>query len=324
MIAVSLIVCVSTDGEAQVNQKIAAGGMVVLGALAITSAAPAAEPGVESSLEIYNLATGARRVVLRIRDHIEAPNWSRDGSRLIFNAHGHLFWVPVTGGQPEIIDTGKATTNNNDHGLSPDGKFLAISDQSSGPSLVHVVPLAGGEPRQVTAIGPSYWHGWSPDGRRLAFVGMRPGGDGDIYSIAVEGGAETRLTSAPGLDDGPDYAPNGMIYFNSERSGGMQIWKMNADGSDQRRVTHDPAFGDWFPHPSPDGRWVVFLSFDGAVKGHPPNKEVSIRLIPLDESQPPRALFQLFGGQGTINVPSWSPDSAEFAFVSYKLLDGTP
>jgi len=173
-------------------------------------------------------------------------------------------------------------------------------------------------PKRVTQNSPSYWHGWSPDGTTLAFVGQR-NDDFDIYAIPVSGGQETRLTTAKGLDDGPDYAPDAsFIYFNSERTGHMQIWRMKQDGSDQKQITSDE-LNDWFPHPSPDGKWIVFLSYEKEVTGHPGNKDVTLRLMSLADRKI-TVLATLFGGQGTINVPSWSPDSKKLAFVSYQLL----
>jgi TolB protein len=287
--------------------------MVVAGAIASQT------PDVESTLEIIDVATGARTVVYRALEHFEAPNWSQDGKFLVFNRAGRLFQVPTAGGTPEAIDTGTANRLNNDHGFSPDGRLLAISHSPERQSLIYVVPASGGEPRLVTPLGPSYWHGWSPDGRKLTYCAQR-NGEFDIYTIPVEGGAETRLTTAPGLDDGPDYTADGrFIYFNSERGGVMRIWRMAADGSRQEQVTSDEAYADWFPHPSPDGRWIVFLSYDRAVKGHPANHDVVLRLMPLAGGTP-KVIAKLFGGQGTINVPSWSPDSSRFAFVSYRLI----
>ena len=281
---------------------------------------PVEEPVTESSLEIISIETGERRVVYRAKDHFEAPNWSRDGKYLLFNSHGRLYTVPVTGGQPRLLDTGFAIKCNNDHGISPDGNWLAISDNSRGEgSRIYILPITGGEPRLVTDKAPSYWHGWSPDGKTLVYPARR-NDEFDIYTIPVEGGEETRLTDAPGLDDGSDYTPDGeYIYFNSVRTGVMKIWRMRADGSNQEQMTFNEEYADWFPHPSPDGKWVVFLSYDKSVEGHPPDKDVVLRIMPLSGGEP-RVLAELFGGQGTINVPSWAPDSRHFAFVSYRLV----
>jgi TolB protein len=277
-------------------------------------------PTLYSTLETISIESTDRRVVHVAPERFEAPNWSRDGSFLIFNQSGSLFKIPVEGGTPKQIDTGFANRCNNDHGISPDGIWLAISDQSQGEhkSLVYVLSILGGVPKQITQGSPSYWHGWSPDGTTLAFVGER-NGNFDIYTIPMAGGEETRLTTAKGLDDGPDYAPDGsFIYFNSERTGQMQIWRMKPDGSSQEQVTSDE-FNNWFPHPSPDGRWIVFLSYDKEVKGHPENKDVTLRLMSLADRKI-TILAKLFGGQGTINVPSWSPNSKSLSFVSYQLL----
>lgn len=292
--------------------------LAVLALLAPAGAASGQEPELESALEVLDVDTGERRVVYRVRGHIEAPNWSPDGRTLLFNRDGRIWTIPAGGGEPRLLDTGSATRVNNDHGISPDGTRLVISDQSraDGGSRIYVLPIEGGEPRLVTPLAPSYWHGWSPDGRTLAYVGQRDG-EFDIYTIPVEGGEETRLTTAPGLDDGPDYSPDGRhIWFNSVRTGTMQIWRMAADGSAQKQMTFD-AWNDWFPHPSPDGRWVVFLSYEPGVEGHPANRHVRLRIMPAEGGEP-RVLAELFGGQGTINVPSWAPDSRRFAFVSYR------
>jgi Tol biopolymer transport system component len=172
-------------------------------------------------------------------------------------------------------------------------------------------------PTRITESFPSYWHGWSPDGKTLAFCGQRDGAFG-IFTIPAAGGKETRMTTTSGLDDGPDYSPDGQfIYFNSDRTGLMQIWRMKSDGSELTQITQDE-FNNWFPHVSPDGKLLVFLSYNHDVKGHPPNKEVTLRLMSLGDGKISR-LTKLFGGQGTINVPSWSPDSKHLAFVSYQL-----
>jgi TolB protein len=277
-------------------------------------------PTLYSTLETISIESTDRRVVHVASERFEAPNWSRDGSYLLFNQSGSLFKIPVTGGTPQKIDTGFANRCNNDHGISPDGRWLAISDQSQGEhkSFVYLVSILGGVPKRITQDSPSYWHGWSPDGTTLAFVGDR-NGDFDIYTIPVTGGDEKRLTTAKGLDDGPDYAPDAsFIYFNSERTGQMQIWRMKPDGSSQERITSDE-FNNWFPHPSPDGKWIVFLSYGKDVTGHPENQDVTLRLMSLADRKI-TILAKLFGGQGTINVPSWSPDGKRLSFVSYQLL----
>jgi TolB protein len=275
----------------------------------------------ESTLEVLsNSAADRHRVVYRARRHFEAPNWSPDGRYLLLNGDGRLYTIPVEGGEPKLLDTGVATRCNNDHGFSPDGKWLAISDQHDGPSRIYVLPGTGGAPRLVTPLGPSYWHGWSPDGRTLVYCAERSG-NYDVYAIPVEGGPERRLTTAEGLDDGPEYSPDGKyIYFNSERTGLMKIWRMKPDGSEQEQVTFDPDYADWFAHPSPDGKMLLFLSYSKDVKGHPASQDVALRCIALPDGKP-KVLYQLFGGQGTINVPSWSPDSRSFAFVSYRFVE---
>ena len=273
---------------------------------------------VESHLEIIAADGSDRRVVYRAEKRFEAANWSRDGKYLLFNTGGKLYTLPVEGGEPRFLSTGKATRCNNDHGFSPDGRWLAISNSPGENSMIYILPAVGGAVRRVTGLGPSYWHGWSPDGKTLAYCAER-GGNFDIYTIPVEGGRERRLTDAPGLDDGPDYSPDGQwIYFNSERTGWMQLWRMHADGTGQEQVTNDD-YSNWFAHPSPDGKWLVFLSFDKHVKGHPPNKDVMLRLMPAAGGEA-HVLVKLFGGQGTMNVSSWSPDSKHLAFVSYRLL----
>lgn len=279
---------------------------------------PDEKRGRETSLEIVTVATGERRLVHRERSSFEAPNWTPDGRLLYVNRAGRIATIPVTGGEFTLLDTGGVDRCNNDHGLSFDGRWLAISSSvGKEGSKIFVLPATGGEPRLVTPLGPSYWHGWSPDGKTLIYCARREG-NFDIYALPTAGGPERRLTTAEGLDDGCEFTPDGSkIYFNSERTGGMQIWRMNPDGSQQEQVTTDPAFGDWFPHPSPDGRWLVFLSYEKGVKGHPANQNVTLRLLPLAGGKP-RVIATLFGGQGTINVPSWSPDSREVGFVSYR------
>jgi len=288
--------------------------------LAAPLAISTGQPVLYSTLETQTMASTDRRVVHVTPTRIEAPNWLKGGGSLIYNSGGRIFRLPVAGGTPEAVDTGFAARCNNDHGVSPDGTLLVISDQSQGrrQSLIYTLPVTGGRPQLITQSGPSYWHGWSPDGQTLAFCGQR-GGEFDIYTIPAAGGKETRLTTAPGLDDGPEYSPDGkFIYFNSVRSGTMQIWRMKTDGSEQEPVTADE-FNNWFPHPAPDGRRIVFLSYDKDVTGHPENKDVTLRMMTL-QTKKIDVLGRFFGGQGTINVPCWSPDGRRIAFVTYQMV----
>ena len=272
-----------------------------------------------SNLEVMEVETGKRKILYTAADSFQAPNWTKDGRALIYNRNGRLYRFDLAKKAPEPIDTGFAINNNNDHVLSFDGKMLAISHHSKddgNASIVYTVPVNGGTPRRVTAKGPSYLHGWSPDGKYLVYTGERDG-ELDIYKISARGGAETKLTNAKGLDDGPEFTPDGRyIYFNSTRSGTMQIWRMKPDGSDQEQVTNDK-YNNWFPHISPDGRWIVFLSFlkDVEPSDHPFYKHVYIRLMPV-ETMKAKVIAYVYGGQGTINVPSWSPDGKRIAFVS--------
>jgi Tol biopolymer transport system component len=272
-----------------------------------------------SSLEILDVASGNTTVVHRYDGSFQAPNWTRDGKALIYAQEGRLYRFDLASQVAEAINTGFATQNNNDHVLSFDGKMLAISNHTasdSGASIVYTVSAAGGTPQRVTAKGPSYLHGWSPDGKWLVYTGER-NDEFDVYKISASGGAEIRLTTAPGLDDGPEYTPDGaFIYFNSVRSGRMQIWRMRPDGSDQRQITDD-GFNNWFPHLSPDGKWIVYLSFtaDVAPNDHPFYQHVLLRLMPAAGGAS-RVIAYVYGGQGTINVPSWSPDGKRLAFVS--------
>jgi hypothetical protein len=278
-----------------------------------------------SVLEILEVESGRLESVHSSRRPFEAPNWTPDGA-LIYNISdrtgdwGGLCRFDLATKKETPIDTGAARKNNNDHVLSFDGTMLAISDQSAfhgGKSAIFTVPVGGGTPKPVTRLAPSYLHGWSPDGKFLTYTGGR-NGKLDIYKIASDGsGEEIRLTDAPGLNDGPEYAPDGKhIYFNSSRAGKMQLWRMKPDGRDQEQVTSDE-YNNWFPHISPDGRRIVFLSFPGEIAptDHPYYQQVYLRLMAAGGG-PARVIAYVYGGQGTINVPSWSPDSRKIAFVS--------
>lgn len=271
--------------------------------------------GIEENFRrAFVVATGAGRM--------EAPNWSRDGKTLIFNRDGRLWTIPAEGGVPAVINTGAATNCTGSHGLSPDGRWLAISCSVPGKpeTRVYIVPSGGGEPRLLTENPSSYFHSWSPDGKTIAFTRPNHHGGGNILSIPVEGGAERPLTAGNGISDDPDYSADGKwIYFNSDRAGGpMQIWRMRPDGSDPQQVTFDD-FNNWTPHPSPDGKSIVIVSYPKSVTGHPADKDVSLRILDLGSGKL-RVLVNLVGGSGSDNVPNWAPDGAHLAFVSYQTL----
>jgi len=267
-----------------------------------------------SDIELMDVDDGARRTIFRAEDSLQAPNWTPDAKTLIYNHNGRMFSLDLAKLESKGIDTGAQDHCNNDHTLSFDGRMLGIS--SGSPSLVYTLPIGGGVPRQITPIGPSYLHGWSPDGKFLLFTGER-NKEFDIYRVPSEGGPEERLTTAKGLDDGSEYTPDGKtIFFNSVRSGKMQVWRMNADGSGQTQVTDDE-FNNWFPHVSPDGKSILFISFptDIPADDHPFYKRVYLRKMPVEGGKATVVAY-LYGGQGSINVNSWSPDSKRIAFVS--------
>ncbi|GAB5464236.1 TolB family protein [Hoeflea alexandrii] len=270
-----------------------------------------------STLCICEPATGAVEELLRTNRLIEAPNWMPDGTSLIVNGDGRMFRVSLAAAELVALDTGHAVKCNNDHGISPDGSLLAISDSTdTGQSCIWVLPAAGGTPRRITAKVPSWWHGWSPDGRTLAYVGRRNGAFG-IYTIGLDGGAERLLVSGGGHYDGPDFSPDGAwIWFNSDRGDSMDLWRIPVSGGTPEQMTDDERV-NWFPHPSPDGRSVLYLSYEPGTEGHPRDRDVELRLLDSADGSI-RTLLALFGGQGTINVPCWSPDSSRFAFVRYE------
>ena len=274
-------------------------------------------------MEVMNVFDGKRKVIMESKDRFEAPNWMPDGKRLLYNSGGSIYMLPVTGGEPEKLNTDTVKRNNNDHGISFDGKMLAISSQRLGlpgyGSTVYILPLTGGQPRLLTEQTPSYWHGWNPNGKDVVIVGQRNGSNiFNIYKVDVKDRKETPLTTnTTGHVDGPEYSPDGKyIYYNANASGTMQVWRMKPDGSDKEQLTFDE-YNNWFPHISPDGKWMVMISFGTDIdpNGHPANKRVMLRLMPVNGGAP-KVIAYLYGGQGTINVNSWSPDSKSIAFVS--------
>lgn len=277
-------------------------------------------------LETVDIASGERQVVLRdsgtMEAHIEAPNWSPDGQYLLVNKGGRLYRVPLENPRLLPLGTDFATACNNDHGFSFDGQTLLLSHNDTvvgGQSRIFKMPVSGGRPVLITENFPSYWHGISPGGQIAVYCAGR-NDEWDVYAISTGGGPEKRLTDAPGLDDGPEYSPDGRyIYFNSHRTGRMHIWRMNAGGTGQTQLTFDE-YDNWFAHPSPDGKWLVFISYLEDQQGqHPFGRDVKLRLMNLGTGEISDITNVFFGGQGTINVPSWSPDSRRLAFVRFEL-----
>jgi len=274
-----------------------------------------------STLQTIGIEENFRRalVVTTGPGRMEAPNWSKDGKTLIFNRDGKIWKVAAAGGEPLEVNTGVATKCTGSHGLSPDGKLLAISCSTpeKPETRIYIVPAEGGEPKVLTQTAWSYFHGWSPDGKTIAFTRPDHKGGGNIFVIPAEGGAEKALTSGSGISDDPDYSADGKwIYFNSDRGGSMQIWKMKPDGGGAEQVTNDE-YGNWTPHPSPDGQSVLILSYPKGVKGHPTNTDISFRILNVADGKL-RALVEVVGGAGSDNTPNWAPDGKHFGFVSFE------
>jgi len=272
-----------------------------------------------SLLEVMEVANGHRTVLAGAEGSWQAPNWTPDGKTLIYNSSGKLYNFDLATRESTVLNTDFVTKNNNDHVLTFDGKQLGISssaEENKGQSVVYSVPVTGGIPKKITTESPSYFHGWSPDSRFMLYTGQR-NGDFDIYKISKDGGNEIRLTDAKGLDDGSEYSPDGkFIYFCSTRTGTMQVWRMDPDGKNQTQLTFD-SLNNWFPHVSPDNKWLVFITFPKEVPAdsHPFYQRVYLRMMPVGGGEV-KVIGYLYGGQGTINVPSWSPDSKKIAFVS--------
>lgn len=274
-----------------------------------------------SHIEIMEVATGHRKIIYSEDRSLQAPNWTPDNKSLIYNAEGKLYKYCLKEGTVSELNTGEQIHNNNDHVLSWGGDQIAISnhDGEDRISTIYVLPVEGSDkPTRISnpEDGHSFLHGWSIDNNNIIFTGNR-NGQYDIWSINVKTHEETQLTNLATLDDGAEVSPDGKwIYYNSVRTGTMQIWRMKADGSKQTQVTFDE-YNDWFPHFSPDGQWITYLSFPEDIdpNEHPFYKDVYLRLMPSSGGVP-KTIAYIYGGQGTINVPSWSPDGKYVAFVS--------
>ena len=288
-----------------------------------------------ASLMTIGIDGSEPRVVCESAD-IQAPNWTPDGKWLVCNGSiggsKTLMRIAVDGStQPEKIPTGDVKVTSNDHILSPDGKTIYITANGH----LYSVPFEGGTPRRISNEHPAvsafkyFLHGISPDGNTLGYVGVNgvgddPWGRSDLYTIPSVGGPDIRLTNTPAPDDGPEFSSDGKwIYFNSELNakipGHSQCYRMKPDGTVIEQLTHDDRV-NWFPHVSPDGQWIVYLSYLSGTVKHPPNKDVILRRMKPDGSEQ-ADIIAFNGGQGTINVNSWSPESKRFAFVKYTIVE---
>jgi len=273
-----------------------------------------------SCLEIYDLATGQSRTILETERLIEAPNWHPDGWLLV-NGEGGLFRVPLDRPELQPLDTGHARKCNNDHGFSPDYRSIYLSSHTQRGSEIFRMPLSGGTPDPITSEAPSWWHGVSPDGGSIAYAAARGNRIVDIYACPSAGGPETRLTFGEGHSDGPDFSADGRwVWYNCDRTGRAQIWRVRPDGTGHEQVFEDERV-NWFPHPSPDGARVLYLAYPPGTEGHPRDKDVALVLMGPDGTDR-HDILRFNGGQGTMNVPNWAPDGSAFAFVRYARTEG--
>ncbi len=271
----------------------------------------------KSHLSLWDIAEGRARTILTVDHRIEAPNWYPSGDAILVNSDGRLYRVPLDRPALEPLDIGFDARCNNDHGISPDGRTIVFCAHRGHGAEMFMIPATGGAARRINDKAPSWWHSWSPDGRTLAFVAARGGSRVvDVYTMPATGGPETRLTFGEGHSDGPDFSHDGrLIYWNCDRDGHAQIWVMQADGSDQRTLFADDRV-NWFPHPSPCGTHLLYLSYPPGTQGHPADLPVALVLCRPDGSDR-RRILECIGGQGTMNVPNWAPDGHAFAFVRY-------
>ena len=276
-----------------------------------------------SRMEILNVENGHRNVLFESAHSLQAPNWVNNDKELVYNSNGFLYKYYFESGKISQINTGFAIHNNNDHVFSFDETVLGISHHNqddNGTSSIYIMdPKGDSMPKKITkdGVGASYLHGISPDNKTLIFTANRKG-KYDIYAVDIETRKEFQLTETKDLDDGSEFSPDGKsIYFNSNRTGSMQLWRMKPDGSNQEQLTFDTNYKNWFPHISPDGKWIAFISFPSDINfgDHPFYKHCVLRLMPIQGGEP-KIIAYIYGGQGSMNVPSWSKDSKHIAFVS--------
>ncbi|KUM34453.1 hypothetical protein [Arthrobacter sp. EpRS71] len=288
------------------------------------------QPGQRCEVRIASVSGESTLVYSTDDVLLEAPNWTLDGSSLILNGDGKLWRLDVSGGEPaEVLLTGVPDLNN-DHVLAPDGTTVFLS---ANDGHIYRAALSGGQATRITDEDGSFHflHGVSPDGKELAYVGIEAGDftqPGRLMTIASDGGATARVVDVgSGHRDGPEYSPDGKwLYLNTESftkaPGHAQLARVQVDGSGFERLLESDTV-DWFPHLSPDGRYATYIQFPSGTEGHPADLPVDVVLVSTEDWTTPLHTWPLFGGQGTLNVNSWSPDSVRFAFVAYPISGST-
>ena len=254
---------------------------------------------------------------------IEAPNWSLDGRSLYVNGDGRLWRLDLDAPDTLVpVDFDGLPDINNDHVLDPDGEHVHLS---ADDGHIYRGALAGGGVERLTP-DDGFWHflhGVSPDGKRLAYVQIRDFSEPGRLAVLEPPGSPVVVDTGRGHIDGPEWSPDGQwIYFNTEgftdTPGHAQLARIPDSGGRAQRLVDSPTV-DWFPHLSPDSRHAAYLAFPAGTLGHPADLDVEVRVVETADWSTVVRRYPLFGGQGTINVNSWAPDSTRFAFVAYPV-----
>ncbi|MBT1621472.1 biopolymer transporter Tol [Curtobacterium flaccumfaciens pv. oortii] len=296
-------------------------------------------PGQTSRVHVYDLESRTSRLVFESSSLlVEAPNVLHDGT-ILLNGGGDL-WLLEHGG-PVLDETALVPVPmpgvpeiNNDHVLDPSGNSVVVSGRDG--DLYRVPVPAGGAAATLTDVTTAlpvvrkfYLHGIAPDGDTLAaIVGERTEAGvwtTDVALVDPATGEPTFLTRDEHPDDGVSFAGE-MLVWNSERftPGTAQLVALWPGATDPVRITNDDRV-NWFPQVSPDGEHLLYLSYEPGVQGHPADHRVELRLLPgvlvrgARMMPVPETLVVLDGGQGTVNVPPWSPDSRWFAYCDYPV-----
>lgn len=253
---------------------------------------------------------------------IEAPNWSIDGRSLYVNGDGRLWRLDIDDpSQLQEVRFDSLPAINNDHVLSADGRSVFMSAMDGH---IYRGSLDGGA---VTRVSPDdgkwhFLHGVSGDASRIAYVELGSFDEaGRLVVAPSDGSGGSVVDTGPRHLDGPEWSPGEeWLYFNTEAftdaPGHAQLARIPDGGGALERLLESDTV-DWFPHLSPDGSFATYIVFPAGTLGHPADLDVEVRLVETSDWSTPLATHALFGGQGTLNVNSWGPDSDRFAFVGY-------